>query len=94
MRSFPTDFFFDQAFKADSTNNAYNAFDEDIAVVNFFFNRPTAQLVRRRPSRTPTVFFSEVGGIFGLCLGCSLISGLEVIYWLLVRGFCLVTKTG
>ena len=27
-------------------------------------------------------FLSEMGGIFGLCLGCSLISGLEVVYWL------------
>ena len=46
----------------------------------------------RRPNVTPTVFLSEVGGIFGLCLGCSLLSGLEVFYWLFVKVFCAVTR--
>ena len=29
----------------------------------------------------PVEFFSSLGGIFGLCLGFSIISFLEIIYW-------------
>ena len=30
-------------------------------------------------------FLSNVGGLCGLCLGFSLISGVEILYWILIR---------
>ena len=30
-------------------------------------------------------FFSNVGGLCGLCLGFSLLSGVEIIYWFILR---------
>ena len=41
----------------------------------------------------PVDFIASLGGLFGLCLGFSIISFLEIIYWLLA-GFCknIVTK--
>ncbi len=42
-------------------------------------------VVTRSVHISPTVFLSELGGIFGLCLGCSLISFLEVVYWLGIK---------
>ena len=32
----------------------------------------------------PVDFVASLGGLFGLCLGFSIISFLEIIYWLLV----------
>ena len=31
----------------------------------------------------PVDFVASLGGLFGLCLGFSIISFLEIIYWLL-----------
>ena len=36
-------------------------------------------------------FISGVGGLFGLCLGFSIMSLGEIIYWLIIRMF---TNTG
>ena len=46
-RTYPTDYVFEKAFEANSAANTYNAFEEDIAVVHFFFDKPTAELMRR-----------------------------------------------
>jgi hypothetical protein len=31
-------------------------------------------------------FLSNMGGLFGLCLGFSMVSFVEVVYWLVLRG--------
>ena len=38
----------------------------------------------------PVDFVASLGGFFGLCLGFSIISFLEIIYWLLA-GVCRTT---
>ena len=63
----------------------YNAFDEDIAIVHFYFKNPTTFEYRRYPSLTLVGFFSQIGGLFGLCLGFSFLSLVEIIYWAVVR---------
>ena len=30
-------------------------------------------------------FLSNVGGLCGLCLGFSLMSGVEILYWIVIR---------
>ena len=35
----------------------------------------------------PVDFVASLGGLFGLCLGFSIISFLEIVYWLLA-GIC------
>ena len=44
-------------------------------LINIFF---------RYPSMTWIGFFSQMGGLLGLCLGFSLLSGVELLYWLLI----------
>ena len=88
IRTTPTDLYFRDYYSATSKRNEYNAYEEDIAVVQFFFSKPTIPNLRKSARNTPTQFLSEVGGIFGLCLGCSLISVLEVIYWIGLKSFC------
>ena len=34
----------------------------------------------------PVDFISSLGGLFGLFLGFSIVSFVEIIYWLVVRG--------
>ncbi len=60
----------------------YDAFEEDFAAVLFYFNRPFATELVTAPRMTWIVFFSRVGGLLGLFIGFSLISAIEIVYWL------------
>ena len=62
----------------------YNAYQDDFAGVLFYFNKPFATELVSAPTMTWTIYFSRVGGIFGLFIGFSLISGIEIIYWLTI----------
>ena len=87
---------FDLFFKDDF----YNAWEEDIAVVNIFFGKDTVMgendllgvvdifsEFERSIRMGPVDFVASLGGLFGLCLGFSIISFLEIVYWLLA-GIC------
>ena len=52
-----------------NTYGLYDAYEDDIAVVNFYFDTPTVFEYIRAPSMTWTGFLSQVGGLMGLCLG-------------------------
>ena len=63
----------------------YDAFKSDIAMVNFYFERENVMQLSRDLKMTSSDFVSQVGGMFGLGLGFSLISGAEIIYWMTIR---------
>ena len=67
----------------DSKN--YNAYDKDVAMVNFFFESSTCFEFVRQPRMTIIDFISSVGGLLGLCMGISFVSAVELIYWLTVK---------
>ena len=71
--------------KADE--NTYNAYAKDIAVANFYFESTTCLEFTRDAMTTPTDFFSNIGGILGLCMGISCISIIELMYWLIIKMF-------
>ena len=73
-RKYPKDMTFD--LKQD-----YNAYEQDIAVATFYFPKHVAKALVRAPKMTTFDYVSQVGGLLGLCLGCSLISLVELIYW-------------
>ena len=75
----------------------YNAWEEDIAVVNIFFGKETVMGEERiseflnrflmffsefeRSIRMgPVDFIASLGGLFGLCLGFSIVSFIEIVY--------------
>ena len=74
----------------------YNAWEEDIAVVNIFFGKDTVMgeinmishiiiifpELERSIRMGPVDFAASLGGLFGLCLGFSIISFIEIIYWI------------
>ena len=49
--------------------------------------------MERRIRIGPIEFISSLGGLFGLCLGFSLISFFEIIYWTIIAlSRCLMLK--
>ena len=50
-------------------------------MVSFFFETTTAYEFYRVPKMTWADFMSQLGGMLGLCMGLSLVSIFEVIYW-------------
>ena len=75
-------------FKVQNENEkSYDAYDKDIAMVTFFFDSPTAFVYERKARMTLVDFVSQIGGLFGLCMGFSFISIIEMGYWLTIRMF-------
>ena len=63
----------------------YNAFEEDIAIVNFYFDKDSILQYTRQESMTTVGYISQLGGILGLFIGFSFVSGIELIYWFTIR---------
>ena len=75
-------------FSASLENNSkYDAYEKDIAMVTFFFETPTLFEYTREERMTLIQYISQIGGLLGLCLGFSFISGVEIIYWMTIRLF-------
>ena len=68
-------------------NPKYDAYEKDIAMVTFFFESSTVFEYTREERMTLIQYISQMGGLLGLCIGFSLISGVEIIYWLTIRLF-------
>ena len=66
-------------------NPTYNAFDDDIAMVNFYFEKQTIQQLERSLKMTMPNYIAQMGGMFGLGIGFSFISFVELIYWMSIR---------
>ena len=62
----------------------YNAFDEDITIVNFYFGKSTAWEFQHAPSKTMGNYIAELGGLLGLFTGFSFLSAVEIIYWIII----------
>ena len=66
-------------------NPKYDAYEKDIAMVTFYFETSTVFEYTREERMTLIQYISQMGGLLGLCIGFSLISGVEIIYWLTIR---------
>ena len=63
----------------------YDAFERDIAVVTFYFESAEIFEFSRDARLTWVGFISQIGGLMGLCLGFSFISGVEILFWFTYR---------
>ena len=71
---------------ANGIDPTYDAYERDIAVVTFFFEKEGSVFEYIREARmTPVAFMSQVGGLMGLCLGFSFLSLVELVYWVTFR---------
>ena len=67
------------------TNGKYDAYQEDIASVKVYFDKSSVFMYSRDEAMTWVGFISQVGGLLGLCLGFSICSAVELLYWTTVR---------
>ena len=65
--------------------DTYNAFEEDIAILNIFFGQRYIKKYTTEIKMTSIEFLSLVGGTIGFAMGLSVISVAEIIYWSTVR---------
>ena len=68
-------------------HKTYNAFEKDIAIVNFYFDQSNIVQFKRSLRMTMTDYISQMGGLLGLGIGFSFVSAVEIIYWLTIRLF-------
>ena len=66
-------------------NPTYNAYEKDIAMVNFYFDKSSILQYIRQERMTKVDYISQIGGLLGLFMGISFISCIELIYWATVR---------
>ena len=54
-------------------------------MVNFYFDKSSVLQYIRQERMTKVDYISQIGGLLGLFMGISFISGIELIYWATVR---------
>ena len=55
---------------------------ENLALVQVIMQSPYVTKIKRDVAMTFTAYVANTGGLLGLCLGFSFISGVELIFWL------------
>ena len=75
-------------------NPTYDAYENDIAVVNFYFDKSTVLEFKRAQRMKLVDYISQMGGLVGLGIGFSFISAVEIIYWITIRLFNNVSSFG
>ena len=69
----------------------YDAFEKDIGILNFFFRKDNILRYGKKNRLTSFDFLAQIGGSIGLAMGISIISFVEIIYWLIFRLFRNIT---
>ncbi len=59
----------------------YDVYEKDIAVATFYFEESHVFEYVRANKMDAIGYISQIGGLWGLCLGFSFVSALELIYW-------------
>ena len=80
-------FVFQSALKENPT---YDAFEQDIGIINIFFAKPRILRYVTTNRMSSFDFLSQIGGSVGLAMGISIISFVELVYWFtfkLMRNF-------
>ena len=55
---------------------------ENLALVQVIIQSPYATKIKRDVAMTFTAYVANTGGLLGLCLGFSFISGIEILFWM------------
>jgi hypothetical protein len=69
-----------------NSKSKYDSYQKDIAVVHVFFEKPTAFQFTSEPLLTWVQFISQLGGILGLSIGVSLVSFIEIPWFVILLG--------
>ncbi|XP_069983801.1 sodium channel protein Nach-like [Penaeus vannamei] len=71
----------------DSFTGVLDYFMENIALVHVYFGQSTGTHYKKNVNATPSQIVGNIGGLMGLFLGFSLLSGAEVVFYLLEIAF-------
>ena len=63
----------------DGLKKDYDAYDQDIAVLNVFFDWSAVVQYSSQPMQTWTDYFAAIGGALGLCIGLNIMTIIEII---------------
>ena len=78
----PTNYFNDYTDPVDTlVNELYQYGRDNLALVHVVIQSPYVTMIKRDVEMTFTSYIANTGGIIGLCLGFSFISGFELIFW-------------
>ena len=53
----------------------------NLAMVNLMIQSPYITKIKRDAAMTFTSYIANTGGLLGLCVGFSFISGIEILFW-------------
>ena len=66
-------------------NPTYDAYKRDIGIMNVFFGETMIMKFTKKNQMSIFEFISQIGGSLGFATGVSMISVLELIYWMTFR---------
>ena len=65
---------------------------DNIAIVKIFMREPFAEVLKVTVDTTTLDFISNIGGLLGLCMGFSLVTVAEILYYLFDSMWSKLTK--
>jgi amiloride-sensitive sodium channel len=65
-------------------NETYDAYEKDIAMVQIFFKTSSIIEFGTSARQTWIDYFSSIGGLLGLCIGLSILTLIELVWWFLI----------
>ncbi|XP_075983418.1 pickpocket protein 28-like [Anticarsia gemmatalis] len=80
------------ALAKDLGNRTPEYFTENMLVVHFYFEDNTFQRFTKGEIFGLTEFLSNTGGLLGLCMGFSMMSAVELLYYLTLRALCMARQ--
>jgi len=82
-----------ELFSFDNEKNPeYDAFKQDIAIVNVFFGKKEMPQFETTNRMSTVDFMYQIGGSLGFLMGISIVSLVEIAYWLFFRVACNLVK--
>ena len=54
---------------------------QNLAMVHVMIQSPYVTKIKRDVAMTLTTYIANAGGLLGLCIGCSFISAIEILFW-------------
>ena len=76
----------DELFMAEiTTNPTYNAYEKDIGIINVYFGQRDGLKYETANRMGYSDFIYQIGGSLGFVMGVSMISIVELFYWIFFR---------
>ncbi|VVC45170.1 Epithelial sodium channel [Cinara cedri] len=72
-------------FRNWTTNSTSLKINEDKSMVMAYYRRKLAVSIQKSPLMPFSELLGNIGGLFGLFLGCSIVSFFEIIYFFVIR---------